>query len=175
MVMFFDIYLFKFVVVNVYQGVCWVYFYVGWIVFVVEVEIVFVGFGFFCYDVQFGVVMVDYWVYYYFYCFVWVGDDVGFVVDVMFLYYMDKVFIMVDGVVWVDVGVGGVFILMVGGCCGNIDFFDYVNMWLKGVRCQGGVVLMFLMGYYVGYFVSVIVDIFVCIGDNEMVYLFFQQ
>lgn len=47
----------------------------------------------------------------------------------MFLYYMNKFFIMVDSIIWVDVSVWCIFILMVNCCCGNVYIFNDMDMW----------------------------------------------
>lgn len=93
------------------------------------VQVVFIGFGFVSLYIQFCVVVVNYWMYYYFYCVIWVSYNVGFVINVMFLYYMNKFFIMVDSIIWVDVSVWCIFILMVDCCCGNVYIFNDMDMW----------------------------------------------
>ena len=140
-----------------------------------EAEIALVGFGFFRHDVQSGAAMADHRAHHHLHRPVRAGDDAGFAADATLLHHMDKAFIAADGAVRADIGAGGVFTLTAGGRRGNIDPFDHVNTRLKGVRRQGGAVLMFLMGYHAGHFASATADTFARIGDNETVHPFLQQ
>lgn len=129
MVVFFCVQLFKFIMIDINQCMSWVSCYICWVVFMMVVQVVFIGFGFVSLYIQICVVVVDYWMYYYFYCIIWVSYNVGFVINVMFLYYMNKFFIMVDSIIWVDVSVWCIFILMVNCCCGNVYIFNDMDMW----------------------------------------------
>ena len=87
---------------------------------------------------------------------------------------MDKAFIAADGAVRSYIGAGGVFTLTAGGRRGNIDPFDHVNTRLKGVRRQGGAILMFLMGYHAGHFASATADLLAS-AIMKRVHPFLQQ
>lgn len=141
-------------------------FHAGRAALAVEAEIALVGFGFFRHDVQSGAAMADHRAHHHLHRPVRAGDDAGFAADATLLHHMDKAFIAADGAVRADIGAGGVFTLTAGGRRGNIDPFDHVNTRLKGVRRQGGAVLMFLMGYHAGHFASATADTFARIGDN---------
>lgn len=98
--------------------------YIRRVVFTMVVQVVFIGFGFVSSYIQIRVVVADYRTYYYFYRIIRVSYNVGFVINVTFLYYMNKFFITVDSIIRVDVSVRCIFILTVNCRRGNVYIFN---------------------------------------------------
>lgn len=102
------------------------------------------------------------------YCIKRIGYYVGFIVNIFLLIDLNVVINVVDCVIRVVMGVGCIFIMVIGYCIMLLLMFDNCNLGMKMVLVQD--MLFIIVSYDIGDFISMIIQILLIVGYNKMIY-----